>query len=288
MGFTMPRSGASATAYTLARPARQGRSDCRSDCRSEGRSDRAYVISGGSSALPAGAPTIVESCTEAAPVAVHDDVLDLATLCVNADHHAARLYVQRYGETRPMEAVCHDLLAPTARYLGELWDEDLCSFTDVTIGLLRLQDALHGVTADITLGGADGFRRHTIVLAAAPGDQHTFGLSMVSAFFQKAGWAVNAQPDSTLPELGALLRREWIGVLGFTVGSSARLERLAAIIPRLREVSRNRGLGVLVGGPVFLANPGLAAQIGADGTATDGTAAVALAENLLAGRTMCD
>jgi methanogenic corrinoid protein MtbC1 len=99
---------------------------------------------------------------------------------------------------------------------------------------------------------------------------------------------VNAQPDSTLPELGALLRREWIGVLGFTVGSSARLERLAAIIPRLREVSRNRGLGVLVGGPVFLANPGLAAQIGADGTATDGTAAVALAENLLAGRTMCD
>ena len=210
------------------------------------------------------------------------DAINLATLAIGPHEHAVRHQVQNLAGQRTMEAVCLELLAPAARYLGELWTEDLCSFTDVTIGLLRLQDALHGVTADLGLGGAEGFRRHRIVLAAAPGDQHTFGLSMVSSFFQKAGWGVTTLHDSTLPDLAALLRREWIGVLGFSVGSEARLERLAAVMPRLRDQSRNAGLSIMVGGPIFVAFPHLAAQIGADATASDGMQATWVAENLLA------
>jgi methanogenic corrinoid protein MtbC1 len=215
------------------------------------------------------------------------EVVDLAALAMGDDPGALRALIQNVSSRRAMEAVCLDLLAPAARYLGVLWEEDLCSFTDVTIGLLRLQDALHGVTADMEQGGADGFRRHRIVLAAAPGDQHTFGLSMVSSFFQKAGWGVTTLHDSTLPDLGALLRREWIGVLGFSVGSEARLERLAAVMPRLRAMSRNAGLSIMVGGPIFAAFPQLAAQIGADGTAADGVQATWVAENLLAERAVC-
>jgi methanogenic corrinoid protein MtbC1 len=215
------------------------------------------------------------------------EVMDLATLAIGDDPHALRGRIQEISGARGMETICLDLLAPAARYLGALWDEDLCSFTDVTIGLLRLQDALHGVTAELEQGGADGFRRHRIVLAAAPGDQHTFGLSMVSSFFQKAGWCVTTLHESTLPDLGALLRREWVGVLGFSVGSEARLDRLAAVMPRLRDMSRNVGLSIMVGGPIFAAFPHLAAQIGADGTASDGVQATWVAENLLAEKAIC-
>ena len=210
------------------------------------------------------------------------DATELADLAMAGDEAPVRQRVLDAAARQGVEAVCLELLAPAARYLGALWEEDLCSFTDVTLGMLRLQDALHTVTAEDPVLHIDGFRRHRIALASAPGEHHSFGLSMVSTFFQKAGWSVTALHDSTLPDLAALLRREWFGVLGISVGSESRLERLAAVLPRLRDVSRNASLSVMVGGPIFVAHPELAAQIGADATASDGVQATWVAENLLA------
>ena len=42
----------------------------------------------------------------------------------------------------PLELLFLRLLAPAARRLGELWEGDLCTFTDVTIGLSHLQQVL--------------------------------------------------------------------------------------------------------------------------------------------------
>jgi methanogenic corrinoid protein MtbC1 len=194
------------------------------------------------------------------------------------------LRLQQATARQGLDAVCLDLLAPAARYLGALWDEDLCSFTDVTLGMLRLQDSLHILAAETPNSLPEGFRRHRVALAAAPGEHHRFGLSMVGTFFRKAGWSVTTLDDSTLPDLAALLRREWFGVLGISVGSEQRLERLAAVLPRLRDVSRNASLSVIIGGPIFVTRPELASQIGADGTASDGVQSVWVAENLLAER----
>lgn len=41
-----------------------------------------------------------------------------------------------------VERVFVELLAPSARRMGELWDEDECDFVDVTMGLWRLQEVL--------------------------------------------------------------------------------------------------------------------------------------------------
>jgi hypothetical protein len=38
-----------------------------------------------------------------------------------------------------------DLIAPCARRMRELWENDLCSFADVTLGLTRLEHALRAV-----------------------------------------------------------------------------------------------------------------------------------------------
>jgi len=224
---------------------------------------------------------------EPALTVMPQDALELAELAMRGDESAVRQRVTTAASRQGLESVCLELLSPTARYLGALWEEDLCSFTDVTLGMLRLQDALHAVASEDAGGHVDGFRRHRIALASAPGEHHSFGLSMVSTFFQKAGWSVTALNDSTLPDLAALLRREWFGVLGISVGSEARLERLAAVLPRLRDVSRNAALSVMVGGPIFVAHPELAAQIGADATASDGVQATWVAENLLAERSNC-
>jgi methanogenic corrinoid protein MtbC1 len=50
----------------------------------------------------------------------------------------------------------------------------------------------------------------------------------------------------------------------------------------VRQVSRNRAVGIMVGGPAFVVQPSLAGQVGADGYATDGREAPVVAEKLLA------
>jgi methanogenic corrinoid protein MtbC1 len=220
----------------------------------------------------------------AALAAVPEEAAELAELAMTGGDDEVRIRLQAAVAGQSLNAVCLDLLTPAARYLGALWDEDLCSFTDVTLGMLRLQESLHLLAMEAPDSQPEGLRRHRIALASAPGEHHRFGLSMVATFFRKAGWSVTTLDDSTLPDLAALLRREWFGVLGISVGSEPRLERLAAVLPRLRDVSRNTSLSVIVGGPIFVAHPELAVQIGADATAADGVQATWVAENLLAER----
>jgi methanogenic corrinoid protein MtbC1 len=188
--------------------------------------------------------------------------------------------VAAYG----LETVCLDLLAPAARHLGELWNEDICSFSDVTIGLMRLQSALLAVTVPVAgIAGAASARR-SVLLAPAPGDYHNFGLTMVAGFLERGGWSVTQLGDGAQATIEAALRRNWFGVLGLSAGSTAKLAAVQLMLPRLRAVSRNPDLGIMVGGPPCVADPGLARDIGADCTAADGQQAVKMAEALIAPR----
>ena len=67
----------------------------------------------------------------------------------------------------------------------------------------------------------------------------------------------------------ALVRSEWFEVICISAGSDARRDWLSAGIAAVRNASRNRAIGILVGGPSFSLNPDLAALVGADGTAVD-------------------
>jgi methanogenic corrinoid protein MtbC1 len=205
----------------------------------------------------------------------------LAALVLREDSAPARAYVGEAVAQRGLETVCLDLLAPAARHLGDLWVEDICSFTDVTIGLMRLQSTLLAIAVPVAPVSAASQRR-TALLAVAPGDQHSFGLTMVAGSLQRAGWAVTQLHDHAPGALEAALRSGWYGILGLSAGSAPKLQALAPMLPRLRSVSRNPDLGILVGGPLFIADPGLAAAIGADSTAADGPHAVQMAEALIA------
>jgi len=55
---------------------------------------------------------------------------------------------------------------------------------------------------------------------------------------------------------------------------------LTATICALRRASRNREIGVLVGGPLLIEKPELAEIVGADATAADGPQAVLRAEHI--------
>jgi methanogenic corrinoid protein MtbC1 len=175
-----------------------------------------------------------------------------------------------------------DLLSPAARLLGQWWVEDRCDFASVTIGLCCLQQLVleNSSAFEPRPGRRDASRR--ILLAPAPGEQHSFGLLIVGEFFRRQGWDVCSGTGASAREIVATVRKQWFSMIGFSLASDDRIEPLAAAIRDVRRASRNERIGILVGGRVFADRPELAALVGADATAMDGQQAVLKAETLLA------
>jgi methanogenic corrinoid protein MtbC1 len=181
-----------------------------------------------------------------------------------------------------LEQIYLELLAPTATYLGQLWIEDRCTFTDVTIALWRLQQVLHQFSDEFLCDAeADVCNRSALVLAI-PGEQHTLGVNMVAEFLRRAGWEVSGQTPASMDEFLRLVQREWFSVIGLSTSCETRLEFLSQAIPAIRKASLNRAVRVMVGGFAFNGHPDRVRMVGADATAGDSRHAVTEAEKQLA------
>lgn len=215
-----------------------------------------------------------------ATVTLHD-AAELARIAMNHDVSVVASFVEvMRARGVPLEAVFLDLLAPAARLLGELWNADLCSFADVTIGLWRLQEVLYELTSPVRVAESEGAGRR-ILLLPCPGDQHTFGLVMVAEFFRRAGWEVTNCTCATAADLARAVRREEFAIVGLSASCEDRLDGLASSIKSVRGASRNRSVAVLVGGSPFVAHPDWSDTVGADATASDARKATLLARSLL-------
>lgn len=213
-----------------------------------------------------------------------EDLVPFAELVLREDDVALRDFVKALRDRGvPIESVFLDLLAPAARYLGDLWDRDLCTFTEVTVGLGRLQQLLRENST--TFAGFafedDGDKARRVLLIPCPGEQHTFGLSLVGEFFHREGWEV---VSSFVESEGApaMVQKDWFDVVGFSLGCESSIERLNETMSLVRKKSLNPGVSIIVGGAIFGLHPEFCSQIPADAIITDGSAAPALAEKLLA------
>ncbi len=178
-----------------------------------------------------------------------------------------------------VETIYFDLLAPAAKRLGVMWEEDLCTFADVTIGLCRLQQIVYEFADKVHVdnGGGDG---RTALFALTPGDQHSLGLIMVVEFFRQAGWRTICMPDATAQDLIDIVATERFDLIGFSMANECWLEPLPPLIRSLRSASCNQAVRVIVGGRAFSENPERVAQVGADDTAVNAREAVRTAARL--------
>lgn len=178
------------------------------------------------------------------------------------------------------EQVCFDLLAPAARLLGVMWEEDTCSFADVTVGLCRLQQIVHDLSDRQPPKAGSGEGRSAL-LALVPGDQHTFGLLLVGETFRRAGWRTVDAPSADREELVDIIASDVFDIVGLSVSDDRWLDALPSLIADLRLASRNPAVRVIVGGQAFAEQPVLFAQVGADAMAEDARLAVRTAERLM-------
>lgn len=222
---------------------------------------------------------------EAAPVLSPAEVeafVDLLRQGGEAEVAAAVLAMQRRGLS--VEAIFLGALAPAARHLGELWLSDRCDFSTVTVCLGRLQSLLREWSPAFGREVAHPPNGRRILLGQHPEEQHSFGLSMVAEFFRRDGWEVLGGVGGAVPDPSAQVARDWFDVVGFSVGSETRLDWLRKRIAQVRASARNRGVVVMVGGPLFVLQPGWAPAVGADACGHDAGQAPRVAEELLAAR----
>jgi methanogenic corrinoid protein MtbC1 len=182
-----------------------------------------------------------------------------------------------------IERICLQVLAPAARQLGEWWEEDACDFVDVTMGLWRLQELVHCLSARFP-GAAPGERPLTALFGALEGEQHMFGIRIVEEFFARAGWNTFNTPAASTEELAALVAGKAFDLVGLTIARDHHIGSLAQAIATLRRASLNPGIVVLVGGRLLAERPELASVIGADAAPGDAAAAVSAAEQLVKAR----
>jgi len=212
-------------------------------------------------------------------------VVEFTRMVVEQDGAVAAAYIDalRAQGTR-LETLYLELITPAARRLGELWEADLCDFTEVTVGLWRLQQVLRGLSPAFREEAHAASNGRRVLLVPAPGEQHVLGLIIVGDYFRRAGWDVWGEPPATSDDLPGLVRSEWFDAVGLSVGCEVRVEILAAEISAIRKASQNRDLVVMVGGPLFIKYPDLVAAVGANASARDGREAVQRVEGLLVDR----
>lgn len=202
-------------------------------------------------------------------------------------HEPAIEYLKRLVDKgASLDGLCLNLLAPAARRLGEMWEDDVVDFTVVTIALGRLQGVLRGLSSSMQLPRNAAVAGRKALFASVPGEQHTFGLAMVCDFFRISGWSVWSESleNSQAAALIAMVREQHFDIIGFAIGNDKSLASLAELIRSVRQSSLNRQIGVLVGGPLLVARPQIATLVGADATGADARQAMLEAEQLLAAR----
>ncbi len=208
-------------------------------------------------------------------------VRELVRLVLLPEDLSARAFVESLRVRGvPVAMLFSDLIGPASRYLGDLWCEDVSTFSDVTVGVGRLQQILRDIGPAMPARPSPVTPARRILLLPAPGDQHSLGLLMVAEYFRSAGWDVSGGPQPNL-DAAAAVRRDWFDVVGFSLAVEVHLPRLGPAIAAVRKASVNPKIGVLVGGPMFLSHPGLADEVGADAVAVDGALAPEIGEKLV-------
>lgn len=180
-----------------------------------------------------------------------------------------------------VEAIYVELLAPSARRLGEYWEQDSEDFVDVTMGLWRIQEILRELALRVPpppLSSQQG--RRSALFSTMPGEQHSLGTLMVAECFQRAGWDTDVLVEPSQSELTAKFANRHYELAGLTLSNDHSRAALTSLIKSIKAVSSNPGICVMIGGRFVNENPEMVDLCGADGTAGDAQEAVAVADAL--------
>ncbi len=161
------------------------------------------------------------------------------------------------------------LIEPTARRLGDLWGEDLCSEFDVSLGLGQLQRAVRVLNEEVMQPTMPkGLYLPSVLIVPEPGESHLLNAVLDSDALDRCGWDPLTEFPATDEALADMLSDSWFDALDLSLSASFRrdgwLPRVTKTIALARHASRNPAVVVVVGGRIFSEDNTAAARVGAD------------------------
>lgn len=210
------------------------------------------------------------------------EVVMFADLCIKQDPKVSQTFIDQFLDRGlSKEDIYLELIAPAARYLGSLWDDDCLDFSQVNLGLVRL----HAIANEMRWTYKDSLfvkaKVKRVMLASAPGSLHMLGTTIVADFFRKEDWQVVVAIPSSANELVQTVSNEWFDVVGLSISVEQQLTNLAELIDQFKCLSMNPRMGILLGGPIFAVKELRAIDFGADDICMNAKHAVSLALSLL-------
>jgi MerR family transcriptional regulator, light-induced transcriptional regulator len=181
---------------------------------------------------------------------------------------AGKAFVERLLACGISVDALYDTFIPrTAARLGDLWLEDVISFTAVTLGMARLTEVFRGLSPTYMKGRRPIGRDRRALFALVPGEEHALGVVVAADQFQRAGWIVQVELQASAARLEDLVGSQPFELVGLSAGSRRMLPALEATVARLRGATAP-GTRFAIGGALVRAEPTLVRRLGAD---LDGT-----------------
>ncbi|MDF1836311.1 MAG: cobalamin-dependent protein [Planctomycetota bacterium] len=172
-----------------------------------------------------------------------------------------------------IQEIVDGILSPSLKEMGRLWHLGEATIAEEHF----VTQATHKVlTHLLALAERKAWNGKTALLSSVEGDDHSFGVQVVSGYLQIAGWrTVCLGVDTPAAELARAAHdfRADVILLGATM--DVQVHGVIESIQRIREQSP--ASKVLVGGSAFARDPELWQKVGADHQAKNGQDAVRLA-----------
>jgi MerR family transcriptional regulator, light-induced transcriptional regulator len=153
---------------------------------------------------------------------------------------------QALAEGLSFDALCETRLAPAARRLGTLWEEDRLSFAEVTLAANRLFSVLRSLAHRPTPRADTRFAVFTV----PPGEEHVLGVTMAAERARGAGWDVALMLGLPHDQLVARIADAAPDVIGLSVSSPRGLLPLTRLVVALRIAAP--------ASPIVVSGPGVA------------------------------
>ena len=189
---------------------------------------------------------------------------------------------KRRGDS--FDLIMLNLLAPAARALHRCWEEDRGSFATVTLAVWRLRSLMRDLAEEMPARPTVGPALRGILISTLPGEQHDFGVAIVSEFFSRGGWAAQHARPATVADLILELRGNAPEVLGLSIARTDALILLRSTIAAIRRSMRRQAPAIMIGGAALGVDPEIVARSGADGFSLCASTALAEAARLLEAR----
>ena len=206
---------------------------------------------------------------------------EFSNILISGDKDVAVRMTQDFLRDQPsVTNLFLGLYTNSARLLGEMWVQDLCSFGDVTIGLTVLHDLVRQNTQRLRLELEPTKHEVTLCLSPIPGQEHVFGAFMLEAFLLAKGYNVETSLAQTREIFLNHVATKEYSMIALSVAENEQVKECKKLIQSIRNMSLNQDIKILVGGYPFIVNDDLYLEVGADATADNAMQALEVIETI--------